>query len=274
MGILFADAGGTKIEWGWLDQNSTSEFKTSGYNPNVSDANYLRQVLITGFPSEINVNSIEKIEYYGAGCGREFGISRVKKALSTFFINAKEILIGTDLDLAGKALFGEKSGIACILGTGANAGFYSNGIIAEKESSIGYLLGDEGSGMYLGKEFLKCLFRNKLDVELTENFYHEYKFSKDQLIDQLYKSNKPNVFLAQFVPFLKKHITNEQINGIVVNAIKLFNVNYINSLQVNNENIGFVGGVANAFKSIIKAEFSQRNIVFIENPIKSIIKLS
>jgi glucosamine kinase len=165
---LIADAGATKISWAIIHKEEVIKFKTSGYNPNISDSNYLRQLLISGFPADFDSNGIMEILYCGAGCGSVFGKDRVQKALKYFFQKVSDINVLTDLEGAAKGMLGQKSGVIGILGTGANAGLYDGNSIIKSPPSVGFMLGDEGSGAYLGKELTKKILRNELSEIIVD----------------------------------------------------------------------------------------------------------
>ena len=52
---------------------------------------------------------------------------------------------------------GAKLGIAVILGTGSNVGLYDGKQLVKTVGGLGYVLGDEGSGVHLGKDIVELL---------------------------------------------------------------------------------------------------------------------
>jgi Predicted N-acetylglucosamine kinase len=157
--ILIADAGSTKTDWVRADDGGVYEFfSTPGINPTHMPPGDMAELLREGLPNRWKVDVfVERIVFYGAGCGNPKGIQRMEDALRAVFPYA-EIEIYTDILGAARALWGREAGMACILGTGANAGYY-DGKSVFTHPSLGYLLGDEASGASLGKAFLKMYLR-------------------------------------------------------------------------------------------------------------------
>src|SRR4051812_46609260 len=71
-----------------------------------------------------------------------------------------------DLTGAARALCGNRKGIVVILGTGSNSGYYNGKKIIRNSPGLGYVLGDEGSGAYLGKKVLQHYLYKTFDDEL------------------------------------------------------------------------------------------------------------
>lgn len=272
---LVADAGATKINWAVKHNNKIQAFSSTGYNPNVSDSNYLRQVLITAFPSNIDSNNVSEIIYYGTGCGSDIGKERVFKALKTFFKNA-EIAVMTDLEGAAYGAYGSNSGLLGILGTGANAGYYDGKQIVETPPSLGYLLGDEGSGAYLGKKILAKIIRNEIDSELMDKFYEKYDLTKGELVPKIYSHPKVNQYLASFVPFIKENIEIQELENLVKGAfLKYYNM-YVMPIHKLKElgSIIMVGGVAKAFEKQLSEVLSEKSmdLKVVESPMNELLK--
>ena len=274
---LIADAGATKINWALLNKGQVIEFNTSGYNPNVADSNYLRQLLISGFPADLNPNDVSTVLYFGAGCGSAFGKDRVQYALRTFFTTSFEIKVLTDLEGAALAVFNKLEGIIGILGTGANAGFYNGNAITETPISLGYLLGDEGSGAYLGKLLIPKIIRNEFAVEMVNKFYTFYSLTPAELIKNIYSAPQPNKYLGSFVPFIKENINSSEVELLVKNAFQSYYKIFMEPVvaKYNNKPIAMVGGVAFAFKNQLSDVFNSNNIsdfTLSDSPLKLLVQ--
>ena len=89
----------------------------------------------------------------------------IKNALKFVFPKSK-IHVDHDLMGAAKALCGNEKGIACILGTGSNSCFYNGKKIVKNSPGLGYVLGDEGSGTYLGKKVIQYYLYDTFDPDL------------------------------------------------------------------------------------------------------------
>ena len=148
---LIIDAGSTKMQCVLLDnQNVKKRFNGNGFNPNYSTKQDLIKIIETQLVSPIQ-ESIQDIYYYGTGCGNEQNCQKIKEVFQQYYPQA-EIHVTHDLMAACHALLGHEKGIACILGTGSNACVYDGKNITERAVSLGYLVGDEGSGMHIGRE--------------------------------------------------------------------------------------------------------------------------
>ncbi len=273
---LIAEAGASKIQWGIVNNYKVFEFKTSGFNPNISDRNYLRQLLVSGFPDSFNPLHIKQIQYFGAGCSSDKNKKEVNRALQNFFVNAENIEIFTDLEAAGMALYKHESGYVGILGTGSAFGYFENGCIKYQAPSLGYLLGDEGSGAHIGKMFISKLLLNEYSKKITDEFYKEYSTDSKQLIIDVYKSSKPNAFLASLTPFVKKHIKDQAIQKLVQSSFKQFvEKSILPTIGIEKDfSIGIVGGIAHHFQQDIFNLFESYKLnkpKIIEHPFQSLI---
>lgn len=169
---LIADSGSTKTEWCITDNNTSDHIiATSGINPVFHTEDEICHILHTELIPQIHSekNSIEQIYFYGAGC-TETHIPVVTAALSKVFSYTKRVFVGSDLLGAAHALCGNNPGIACILGTGANSCLYDGKEIIRHTPPLGFILGDEGSGAYIGKTLANKVLRHQIPDELYELF--------------------------------------------------------------------------------------------------------
>ena len=95
-----------------------------------------------------------EIHFYGTGNKNPENSKRTKKVLQGIFKDA-EVTVDHDLLGIARATCGHKPGIACILGTGSNSCYYNGKRIVRNSPGLGYVLGDEGSGAYLGKKVIQ-----------------------------------------------------------------------------------------------------------------------
>ena len=145
--ILIADSGSTKTDWVCINGNGTNiiRFKSSGYNPNYISGEEIRNDILNNLPEDFPVNEIREVYFYGAGVS-ELEYEFMQDVLRNVFVNAGVVFVAMDLLGAARALLGRDAGFAAILGTGCNTCLYDG----EKETlnidSLGFILGDEGSG--------------------------------------------------------------------------------------------------------------------------------
>lgn len=249
--ILIADGGSTKTEWRLIKSSDTVSFSSAGINPffNSRDQIYgeLKKLDIP-----VDFGSIEKVIFYGAGLTAGKAQEEMEKAFRSVFINAG-ISLNDDLTAASRALFADGEGIACILGTGSNSGFFRNDIIVDKIPALGYILGDEGSGADIGIRFLNALLKRKLPVDISKKLIHQKGLEMNQVLDKIYRERLPNRYLASMTKIVKEYIYVSEIREIVLEAFDSFverNIlSYSNSIEYQ---IGFVGSVAWHFKDELK----------------------
>ncbi len=154
----------------------------------------------------------------------------------------------------GVALFGEGEGIACILGTGSNSCYFNENVMVKNVSSLGYILGDEGGGVHIGKRLIRDYLRAKMPVEMAQELKLALAMDQNQIYHRVYQEKFSNRFLAGLVGLLAPEYGNSDYFSQIVRAeFELFFENclsnYENVMQVS---IGFVGSIANHFQHILK----------------------
>jgi glucosamine kinase len=256
---LLAEAGSTKINWILIGAQNKINFVTSGFNPLWADANYLRQILLTNFPAGVSPDSVNRITYFGTGCGQPIGCERVMAALKGFFKNVVQLEVLTDLEAAARAYIPKTNGIIGILGTGANAGYFEDGKLVTTPYSVGFLLGDEGSGAYLGRHLAASYLRGYFPAGLAVKFEKQFNLTKPTLFDAVYNNQALNRYLAQFVPFLAEHKNEPQFSELIFTAFKRYAKHYIKPLcQANKPGpLIITGGVAVAFSDELVVTLNQ-----------------
>ena len=247
--LLIADSGSTKTDWLHVSSDgSQTELHTDGINP-ARDArdninNVLYHDLLTQPPQS---EGLQAVYFYGAGCIEPFCQS-VKSVLEELFPEC-HIEVESDLLGAARAVCGHEPGIACILGTGSNSCLYDGKDIVKHTSPLGYILGDEGSGSYLGKMLLNGLFKGKLPETLKEKFCNKFNLSLSDIIERVYRKPAANAFLASLVPFIVENRANPAIHDMLVEAFRLFINRNIAVYGHKEMPINCVGGIAYQFKA-------------------------
>jgi len=254
---LIIDAGSTKMEWILMDGNEVkSRFQTEGFNPNYSN----RQCLVETCRGASLPNEIQSIYYYGTGCGNEQNCQIIKTVFQNYFPNA-EIHVTHDLMAACHALLGHEKGIACILGTGSNSCLYDGENIIEKAVSLGYLVGDEGSGMHIGKEVVRAYFYGFMPEDLRQQFDAEYHLEPKVFIHRLYHEGQPSRYLASFAKFAGENQTHPFIHDLVKNCFESFVETFVLRYDCfNSLKISFIGSVAFHFQDILKDCLSEQGL--------------
>ena len=267
--VLIADAGSTKTDWVFItnENNSPIRFYTTGINPVQDSPQTISSVVREAF-SKVEKEKVEKIFFFGAGCATSQLKDKIREILSEYW-NKTQIDVESDLVGAGLALFGDFSGLICILGTGSSTGLFSNGKILRQIPSLGYILGDEGSGVSLGKTLLNSIFKEQLPIDIVNKFKDEYKLTLEELLKAVYISPKPARFIASFTPFLYNNLEIEEIRKIVEFEFeKFFKKNILPYGDVSSCEVGMVGSVAYNFSEIIR-ESSKRFDINISSIVKA-----
>ena len=248
--ILIVDAGGTSTKWCLSNHDASvcKEITTGGINAVVTPSETIRVEL---HKAEELLHAARSIHFYGAGCASDVHKERIRGELVHFTCKAAEIKIESDLLAAARSLFGKGDGIACILGTGSNCGRYVQGRIESYVRPLGYILGDEGGGAHMGKEFLKRMLRGQIsDSGLIEDFNVSFGMSYAELIDRVYKQSSPNHFLASMMLLFGRHINSHDIQDIVDVCLNQFFNNCVAGLSSDGmRNVGFIGSIAKIFAS-------------------------
>ena len=249
---IIADSGATKCQWTMVSSNKKTTFATVGISPYFLSAAQIQAIVEKTFKNKIKLDSVNAVYFYGTGLSNSQNVTQLKKALKAVFTKAS-FDIQTDLVAAARATCQNKKGVACILGTGSNTGFYNSKKITKNSPGLGYVLGDEGSGAYLGKKVIQYYLYKTYDEDLMSRFEKKFATSKDEILNNVYKEATPNRYLAKFTEFLVENRGHYMIENIIEDGLNDFFYAHINKM---NEAwlypIHFVGSVAFGFKDIIK----------------------
>lgn len=272
--ILIADSGATKSDWILLNKNEEPmKFQLVGLNPFYVDTIEIENILSKELTPYIENKKIQKVIFYGSGCSSVFKCMTVEDALNKQFENA-EITVESDLLAAARALFKNKEGIACILGTGSNSCHFDGNKIVENITSLGYFFGDEGSGAHLGKLFLKDYLLGNLPPKIAKDFKEIYNYNRDNILDAIYNLPFPNRFLASFCEFYADHLSDKYIFDMVSNSFREFFTNQIKQYKGYNKlPVSFVGSVAFFFEPLLRqiaAEFGIEVNQVLRSPINAL----
>jgi len=271
---LIADSGASKTDWRIVNDGSVMKsFQTEGYNPYFLSAEQIKSSLGKNVFSQAD-STVDEIYFYGSGCSAEEKKAIMKNIFTDFFPKAK-IEITEDLLGAARALLGNQQGFAAILGTGTNTCVYDGEKITQCIDSLGYFLGDEGSGAAIGKKLLQAHLRNYMPEELSTEFSKLIKLNREQILDRLYNQPFPNRFLASAVPFAAAGREHFFIRELIIECFTdLFThlVSYYENYQQYEFNC--VGSIGFAFKeelTLVAKEFGMKTGKFLRVPIEELV---
>jgi glucosamine kinase len=272
---LIADSGSTKAEWCLLDGKKKKTLYTQGISPYFLSAKEIQNILEYELLPKMKAIAPVEIHYYGTGCSNPANVKIVKQALSKVFPKAK-ISVDHDLMGAAKALCGDEKGVACILGTGSNSCYYNGKKVIKNSPGLGYVLGDEGSGAYLGKKVVQYYLYNTFDADLMDRFNAKFKTNGVEILDAVYKNPLPNRYLASFTSFLVENRGHYMIENIIEDGFNDFFFNHIYKYRESwTMPVHFIGSVAFGFKDVLKDMCSMYELQLgkvLKNPMDGLVK--
>jgi N-acetylglucosamine kinase-like BadF-type ATPase len=269
--ILIADSGATKTDWRMiLSSGQIEKVQTLGFNPFFNDSGSIYTELKRNLVPALT-EKVEEVFFYGAGCSSNEKNEIVRVALITALPEVKKVEVQSDLLGAARALSKHEKGIVCILGTGANSCLYDGKDIIDKPFSLGFWLGDEGSGGYLGKKLIIAYLRDELPDEIRFDFDKEYQLTKAELMDNIYKKPNPNRYVARFAGFIFEHLTHPYVSHLVKSAFHQFFEYFVCRFPGYNEYpIHFTGSVAFYYQEVLRFIAAEKGLQIgniLESPI-------
>ena len=268
--ILVADSGSTKTDWRIIDaRGKIHQAKTAGLNPYHQSSDDMAQVLNQELLPQLTV-PVEQVFFYGAGCANPTVNQTAAGALKSVFPQA-DLEVASDLLAAARALCGHEPGIACILGTGANSCLYDGQMIIDNVPPLGYVLGDEGSGSYIGKELLNRYLKRDMPEPLRRQFAKRYAVTTEAVLDRVYRQPQANTYLASFAKFAFHHLKHPYIMRMVYEGFRQFLEKNVRPYENDQPHkIHFTGSIAFYYSNVLRQVandlgFSVQNIV--ESPI-------
>ncbi len=250
--ILIADSGGSKLDWRMLHKDGKIEqAHGSGFNPYYHSVDDL-QKSIEGNLLPLLSNKVDLIFFYGAGLSSESNVQAVYHTLKHIFPEAK-IEINWDLLAAARSLCGQEQGIACILGTGSNSCYYDGVDIAHHVPTLGWILGDEGGGAFLGKRLVNDYIRGELPNKLGDQFYARFSLDREEILEHVYQKEKPSAFLGSFSKFIFQHVKEPYCYNLVYSSFEeFFQKNVMKYDNYQSMKVHFTGSVAFYFSDILR----------------------
>ena len=247
---LIADGGSTTVEWCVLDGSKVvAQVSTEGMNAMMLGEKEMAEIIGRELMPHLQGLEIDEVQYYGAGCLFDNICNNVRNAIAVNIPSAKKVTVDTDLLAAARAVCGNRPGIVCILGTGSNSCYYDGTRIADNVPSLGYILGDEGSGAVLGRMFINALFKCGLSAELRDEFLCETGLTLADIINKVYREPMANRFLASTSVFIRNHLENKALRCLVVDNFKSFFKCNVNLYGCRDLPVGAVGSIAFYYKS-------------------------
>ena len=253
--ILIVDSGSTKTDWIAINNKGEILFQTQtlGLNPQVLTDYIIEERIVNNFDLYQNRKSVTKLYFYGAGCGTEPPRVMIKGVFLNIFKTA-EVLVKEDTFAAIYATADiNKKSIVCILGTGSNCSYFDGENVIQKITSLGYILMDDASGNYFGRQLLRDYYFNRIPEETAKKFNNEFNLDAETIKDNLYKQPNPNTYLATFAKFLIQNKDSDYGQSLIKRGFNLFIERQILQFSdAKNIPIHFVGSISFYLKDELK----------------------
>lgn len=274
--ILIADSGSTKCDWKILDgDREVGSLSTMGFNPYFHNETLINttikaQALLYKYADEVS-----EVWFYSAGCSSPELNKIVERGLRTLFAKA---VIHVEHDVLGAALAAcqGQPGIACILGTGSNSCYYDGLSTSEVIPSLAYILGDEGSGSWYGKQLLRdYLYLEPIPEGLRAELI-EQGHDKSTIRESLYMKPHANVYLASFMKLISKYRDTDYVQNMIHAGMREFLTRHVCCFANHKEvPVCFVGSIAFFFQDILRDEAQKLGITvgnIIKKPIDGLVQ--
>ena len=275
--IAIVDGGSTKCDWVILADNGEFLFqtRTDGFNPNIIEVDKIAGELQDNAALADIKSSIKHVFFYGSGCGVPENRKKVEQALKQFFTEA-QFAVHEDLTAAAYSAYNGKPAIVCILGTGSNSCYFDGKEVRTELPSLGYLIGDDGSGCALGKAVVKNYFMKKMPADLHQIFTETYHLHIEDLIKNMYHNPRANAYLADFSKFILDHKEHPFLQHLVFEELKnYFDYQVIPYEQSKSCEINFIGSIAYYYEDILRAaaaEFHLNIGTIVQKPIERLVE--
>ena len=275
--ILIAESGATKTDWRLItDDGQIRGASCRGLNPSTLDADGIRDTVGSVIP-EINREgrTIREIHFYGAGLVNDAAAAPLAEALE-LWCPFSEMHFYSDMLAAARALFGNGSGIVAIMGTGSNSCLYRDGEITVNIRPGGYVLGDEGSGMALGKSLLADFIKGMLPQHIESELVSVYGLDYAEIVRKVYREPAPSAFMASFAPFVMERLDDPYMKMLAEECVASFIRRSLSRYaQADGLPVGVVGSFGCACEPLLReigCRYGLELVKFIKSPIDELVK--
>lgn len=275
---LIVESGSTKTDWAAVGM---CRFRTSGINLAVMPAKAILEVLLQArelleenIPEGRNADP-DEILFYGAGLAGSSSLLVLDKALKAVFPSAS-VAYGSDLLAAARAAFDRKPGIVAILGTGSNSCLYDGSKVVSNVRPGGFILGDEGGGVSLGRAFIADCIKGLLPESLSDSFTEAYGLTYEQIVEKVYQGSSPAAFLASFVPFILEHRDDQYVRDLIDSNFRSFIIRCLKQYDLEANDVAVVGSFGCACREELISlgrEYGVRFTNFIKSPIDRLVEM-
>ncbi len=268
MSILIADGGATSTTWALIKENDHQIVRTSGLDPSLKVDAEIESVIFDELSLLLNTSQITQVFYYGAGCGDFKHANRIKKILTEAFRKAK-VLVKTDIEGSGLALFAKQTGIVVISGSGSSAGFMDSGKLVDVMPSKAYPEGDFGSGAHIGALILADFFAGDVPTEIKNVIQARRRLSIDDLFVQFQDPIKSKLIASKALGDVisssefDQPLHQDYLKRLVFEAIgPLYDqLKHHFKHALAQQSIRFTGGTVGVFEEYFREYFRKKGLI-------------
>ena len=269
-------SGSNYAEWRLFDKERIiAAFKTSGINPYFNDEKQIIAVLSKNINLIHHAEEIRRIYFYGAGSFSTELKNTVHDAFSKFFKFGR-VSVEHDITAAAIACCKNSPGIISIIGSGSNSAWYDGKRVKPNNYGLGYILADEGSGNWLGRQLVKGYMNETLPENIRKKFVQRYDPDRKTLLEKIYRQKQTAIYLSSFTEFFIDNQEDGYIKGTIKKGFDKLMQTYL--LPLHDEHpeafLYFAGTVAANFQSQLQdaaADAGLKIATIIKEPINNLL---
>lgn len=244
--ILIGEAGGSGTQWRLSKGASeVDQFETIGYNPQSSTIEDLVSELTQKLSDP---EAVTEVYFYAAGLITEEHFQQTIYALQKQFPNA-QVEVQNDALAAARGLCGREAGWIGFLGTGSGMVYYNGQNITKQVDSLGFILGDEGSGAYIGKILTRDYYRGRMPERLAQELSIHFEALGTEL-GNVYGTKHGNTHLARLAAHITPFLSLPYVDGLLRQAFRDYFDAFVKS-SISTP-IHFTGSIAFHFNTILR----------------------
>lgn len=261
--IFIVDSGSTKTDWIALDDSGQVLFSTQtlGLNPQVLPSAILTERIINNYDLYQNREKVSHVHFYGAGCGVESPARRIEKVFTEIFTQSNFSILEDTYAAVYAATQPNDPAIVCIMGTGSNCTYFDGKEIEQRITSLGYVLMDEASGNFFGKQLIRAYYFKTMPEALAKKFEDQYDLSPDTIKENVYRRENPNTYLAKFAQFIIQHKQILEMKTIIEDGLQRFISHQILQFEdAKDVPIHFIGSIAHYLQDEIDTALKKNGL--------------
>jgi N-acetylglucosamine kinase-like BadF-type ATPase len=261
--IFIVDSGSTKTDWIALDDSGQVLFSTQtlGLNPQVLPSAILTERIINNYDLYQNREKVSHVHFYGAGCGVDSPARRIEKVFTEIFTQSNFSILEDTYAAVYAATKPNDPAIVCIMGTGSNCTYFDGKEIDQRITSLGYVLMDEASGNFYGKQLIRAYYFKTMPEALAKKFEDQYDLSPDTIKENVYRRENPNTYLAKFAQFIIEHKQVPEMKTIIKDGLQRFISHQILQFEdAKDVPIHFIGSIAHYLQDEIDTALKKNGL--------------